>query len=233
MPGQDRMRMPAPPFQSFRRYAGFAASTIGRQGVLESLADLASELAFDLRYRSVTLWPGEIDRMETAGGVRSDGVQYQGASPRLVRALFRGLPREAFDAAFVDFGAGKGRGLILAAEAGFRRRIGVEFAAPLASACRSNLARAGVPAEVVEQDAAQYRLPDGPLAAFLYNPFTGGTLARVAERLREHAGRHPVWILYVNPQGLAAFTHVGFQEVHRICRGGNPAAVLLRVPRAG
>ena len=85
-------------------------------------------------------------------------------------------------------------------------------------------------ADVVEQDAAGFPLPAGPLVVFLYNPFTGGTLARVAERLREHAGRHPVWILYVNPQGLATFTHFGFQEVHRICRGGIPAAALLRVP---
>jgi hypothetical protein len=40
-----------------RRYAGFAASTVSRQGLVESLADLASELAFDLRYRSNTVWP--------------------------------------------------------------------------------------------------------------------------------------------------------------------------------
>jgi SAM-dependent methyltransferase len=213
-----------------RRYAGFAASTVSRQGLVESLADLASELAFDLRYRSNTVWPGDLDRMEISGGNRTEAVQYQGVSPRLVKALFHRLPREAFDAPFIDLGAGKGRVLILAAGAGFPRRIGVEFAAPLAALCRRNLEQAGVLAEVVEQDAAGFPLPAGPLVVFLYNPFTGGTLARVAERLREHAGRHPVWILYVNPQGLATFTHLGFREVHRICRGGIPAAVLLRVP---
>jgi predicted RNA methylase len=170
--------------------------------------------------------------MEISGGNRTEAVQYQGVSPRLVKALFRRLPREAFLAPFIDLGAGKGRVLILAARAGFPRRIGVEFAAPLAFLCRRNLDQAGVQADVVEQDAADFRLPAGPLVVFLYNPFHGATLARVVERLREHAGRHPVWVLYVNPLGLETFTRAGFVVVHRLCRRGYLAAVQLHVPRA-
>ena len=230
---QTKGGMLAQSIHRIRRYAGFAASTVSRQGLVESLADLASELAFDLRHRSTTVWPGDLDRMEISGGNRTEAVQYQGVSPRLVKALFHRLPREAFDAPFIDLGAGKGRGLILAAGAGFPRRIGVEFAAPLAALCRRNLEQAGVLADVVEQDAADFPLPAGRLVVFLYNPFHGATLTRVVERLRGHAGRHPVWVLYVNPQGLETFTRAGFEVIHRLCRRGNLAAVLLRVPGPG
>jgi SAM-dependent methyltransferase len=208
-------------------FAGFAWRTLRRQGLRETLADLASEVAFDLRMGCVTMIPSP----RPAAALPTDAVQYQGASPRLVRDLFRRLPDEARRGVFVDYGSGKGRGLLLAAEAGFQGLVGVEMDPALVADCRRNLDRRGLDARLCVEDAARFEIPSQPLAAFLYNPFTGPTLAEVTQRLALHAERHPVWVVYVNPVGLETFLRSGFTVRERVLRGGSAAGVVLQLDR--
>ncbi|MDB5069753.1 MAG: histone methylation family protein [Candidatus Eremiobacteraeota bacterium] len=90
---------------------------------------------------------------------------------------------------FVDYGAGKGRTLAVAAEYPFKRVIGVEIAPALVAAARVNLARA-VPAarlhavEMWEGNAADYRLPDDATVTYIYNPFHGSVLRAVLADIR-------------------------------------------------
>lgn len=207
--------------------AAFAWRTLRRQGFLETVADLASEVAFDLRMGCVTLIPSS----RPSAALPTDAVQYQGASPRLVRELFRRLPEEARRGVFVDYGSGKGRGLLLAAEAGFHGLVGVEMDPELVADCRRNLDRRGLVARLCVEDAARFAIPSEALVAFLYNPFTGPTLTEVAQRLAGHAERHPVWVVYVNPVGLDTFLRSGFTVRERVLRGGSAAGVVLRLDR--
>ena len=216
-----------PPSRRAIRLATFACRTLRRQGVAETLADLASEVAFDLRMGCLTLIPSARPSVELPG----DAVQYQGASPRLVRELFRRLPDEARRGVFVDFGSGKGRCLLLAAEAGFRELVGVEMEPALVADCRRHLGRRGLGARLCVEDAARFQAPSGALVAFLYNPFTGPTLVEVARRLAAHAEGHPVWVVYVNPVGLDTFVGSGFTVRERVLRGGSAAGVVLRLGR--
>ncbi len=159
-----------------------------------------------------------------------DGVQYQGTNPRLARKLLRSLPSDARNAWFIDYGCGKGRGLLLGIEAGFTRLIGVEFAPELANQCRANLkiARRLPPISsisVVEGDAALFQPPPGPLIAFLYNPFRGQTLQRVLQRLTAHSQTdgQAVQIVYVNPQEVEQFTRLGWKMKNPIFSRGTLA----------
>lgn len=150
-----------------------------------------------------------------------------------MRRLLETLPPEAKAGTLVDYGCGKGRVLLLAAEAGFVKIVGVEFDPALAKVARQNLShRLNTEATTVDLhvgDAALFDPPEGLLTVFLYNPFGGETLRRVAQRLAKHArnSAEPMWILYVNPVGLAEFTDAGF-AVNRteVCRGHTTAAVL-------
>ena len=207
--------------------AAFAWRTLRRQGFLETFADLVSEVAFDLRTGCMTLIPSS----RPSAALPADAVQYQGASPRLVRELFRRLPDQARRGVFVDYGSGKGRGLLLAAEAGFQGLVGVEMDPALVDDCRRNLDRRGLDARLCVEDAARFAIPSQVLVAFLYNPFTGSTLTEVARRLADHAERHPVWVVYVNPVGLDTFLRSGFTVRERVLRGGSAAGVVLRLDR--
>jgi hypothetical protein len=107
---------------------------------------------------------------------------------------------------FVDLGAGMGRALLLASEHGFRQCIGVEMNPTLAAIARRNNAlwrkadRAESPLRLLCRDAVEYKLPAGPCAIFLFNPFGAPVLKRLLtqwdKQLRGREGQ--VDLLYVN-----------------------------------
>lgn len=105
---------------------------------------------------------------------------------------------------FLDLGAGKGRPVLSAAAMSYARVVGVEFAAELVAAARTNVAAAGHAAprvEIIEGDAARVDLPAGPLLVFMFNPFGPPVFDAVIERLARHRAETnvPVRIAYLNP----------------------------------
>jgi predicted RNA methylase len=110
----------------------------------------------------------------------------------------------------VDFGCGKGRVLILAHEAGFREVIGIEFAPELARCVQENLrsyrGRHG-DVSVHCADAAEFPIPEGPVVAFLFDPFTGPVLEAVAANIRRSFEDQPraIYVVYTNPERDSPF----------------------------
>lgn len=126
----------------------------------------------------------------------ADGVRYEPIDPDDFRAMLN----QAGDIrgyTFIDFGAGKGRAMLLAAEWPFSQIVGVEFASELASHARQNLRQYKNPRqichrlEVVQGDAAAFRLPPGPLVLFFYNPFGKEVMARVVDNVRQSLAMEP------------------------------------------
>jgi hypothetical protein len=112
--------------------------------------------------------------------------------------------------ALVDFGCGKGRVLLTAIEARFREVIGVEFAPELARCASENLCSyrgRRRDALVHCTDAAAFPIPEGPLVAFLFNPFTGPVLEAVAANISRSYEDHPrpIYVVYLNPEPDSPF----------------------------
>ena len=115
------------------------------------------------------------------------------------RLLTRMLPPAEVDAAdvFVDFGCGKGRVLLEAAEHyPFRRVIGVESEPHLAEAARALLRRnerrlQSRAWEVVTVDAVAYEVPDEVTVAYLFDPFTGPVFDAVIAALERSVDQNP------------------------------------------
>jgi hypothetical protein len=136
---------------------------------------------------------------------------YYGVAPSVLRSLV-GRWRRSGPAApieettLVDLGAGMGRAMLLASELGFKSVVGVELHPALAAIARKNgcIWRAAgwerAPMRVVEADAIEFTLPDGPVLVFLFNPFGAAVLRRLLKRWRKSlAGRaQALDILYVN-----------------------------------
>jgi SAM-dependent methyltransferase len=115
---------------------------------------------------------------------------YYGVAPSVFRALLRrwqksrpGWPLE--DVSFIDVGAGMGRAMLLAAELPFRQVVGVELNPTLTRIGRKNLAvwraseRAQTPMRLLCGDAVEFRLPEGPCLALLFNPFGAPVMRRL------------------------------------------------------
>ena len=107
---------------------------------------------------------------------------------------------------FVDLGSGKGRVVILAALAGFRKAIGVELGEELhAVACRNfevmgaRLKECRIVA--LRADARSFDFPSEPTVCFLNNSFRAGVLDTVLDNIEASlAGRpRPFTLIYYHP----------------------------------
>jgi SAM-dependent methyltransferase len=167
---------------------------------------------------------------------RDDGEQYEATWPGLFREMIGTLALDCSKYSFVDLGCGKGRALLLAAEAGFKQVIGVEISPVLSHIAQQNVDRLHAigdgksPCRVVCMDAADYQFPDGPCVLYLYNPFKGETLQRVVGNLgsmhREQG--HEIVVLYYNPIWQQILLQGGFLQHIKGARSGTSDFVVYR-----
>jgi SAM-dependent methyltransferase len=177
-----------------------------------------SELTFDLWRRTDTgLSTGD-----------SRGPAHEGSNPLVFTEIVRRCALAGPEHGFLDVGAGKGRALLLASEAGFGRVVGVERSAALcAVACRN----VGSRAEVVHADAADFPVPDDVDVAYLFDPFGAGPLERVLANVDASLARAPrvFHVVYVHPRLSDQVTGAGYVPV---AAGGVDWIVLRKDPRA-
>jgi SAM-dependent methyltransferase len=148
---------------------------------------------------------------------------YYGVAPSILRSLidhWRATvpPHPISSYTFIDVGAGKGRGVLVASEYRFRKVVGIELNPQLAAIARSNLAHwirthtADPTADpiatidVLEQDALEFDLPATPTLLFLFHPFEAPVLEQFVERIhmqlsaRPKARPHALDLIYVNAE---------------------------------
>ena len=143
---------------------------------------------FDRAHGTDTSGLVSLFRLQVSSPNKKFGVRYQPCVPAFFNNSIAGIDR---DRSFIDLGCGKGRVLIMAREAGFRRIVGVEFSPVLA-----DIARKQCPfAEVITEDAAQYVFPKESLCVFMFNPFGLTVLSKVVSHLPADS-----ILVYVNPQ---------------------------------
>lgn len=164
--------------------------------------------AFDARLGSDTGGIIHLNRLDITSANRDLGVSYWACDPDTFRTVLQlaALRHEEFT--FIDFGSGKGRALLMAAEYPFRRIIGVEFAADLHAVAENNISRLRAarpqcpPIELVCIDAVQFVIPADPVVLFFYNPFSGAVMEAMVRRVQDsyEAKPRPMCVLYLNPR---------------------------------
>lgn len=154
---------------------------------------------------------------------------YYGVAPSVLKSLLarwrRSRPAAPLsEFSFIDVGSGMGRAVLLASELPFREVVGVELNPTLARIARKNAAawraegRARAPIRMVCGDAVEYRFPDGPCLAFLFNPFGAPVLRRLLKGLaRSFVGRlGHLDLLYVNNEHESVLEgQKGFQRLFK------------------
>lgn len=150
-------------------------------------------------------------------GVPAAGLAHAHAYQPIQLSVFaRMLRAAAIEPALytmVDFGSGKARALILGAEYGFQRLIGIELAPVLHQRAVRNVEEYrrrrpyAPPIELHCGDAAAWPIPEERLFVFLYNPFAEPVVARIARRLEISLRRLPreAVVAYRNPLHSRAF----------------------------
>jgi len=108
-------------------YASNLVRSLRNRGIFGTLKFLWYELVFDLKYEVRTLGRKSLDGLTVKGVNIERGHAYQGYSYLYFAKVISQLPVDFGESVFIDIGSGKGRILIMAAECGFKRIIGVEF----------------------------------------------------------------------------------------------------------
>jgi SAM-dependent methyltransferase len=178
--------------------------------------------SFDVAYGTDTSAIREVGSLDIASPNARHAVRYQPSPDILVREAISRLDIDRTAFTFIDFGSGKGRVLIIAAEYPFKRIIGVEFSSELNEIAKSNIAR--LPPDLnragristVCCDAAEFELPPGSLVCYFYNPFGTAVLEPIANRLAARAlAGHRTIIVYVDPRNREVFDRTGkFKVLH-------------------
>jgi SAM-dependent methyltransferase len=181
-----------------------------------------SDARFDAEHGVDTTPGAAIAKLTINSPNRQHSFGHIASQPEEFARSMAALPIRYEDFVFVDLGSGKGRALLLALQYPFRERIGVEFARELYEIAETNLR--GKAVKLICGDASEFEFPDAPLVVFLYNPFGGEIMAKVAARLLSH--QSPLFVVYVNPFHLDPWMEQGFKVVAR----GEPFVVLAPDP---
>jgi hypothetical protein len=136
-------------------------------------------------------------------GDATAGFTYVGTPPRLARWWLAAVPEDAAEFTFIDMGSGKGRMLVLAAQHGFGRVLGVEFAQELHEIALENmrtLRGRGIAIEPILGDAGAFVFPEEPLVVHFNNPFHESVMERVVANLVTSYEQTPRPILVIYQQ---------------------------------
>lgn len=189
--------------------AAAAVELVGRAAMLPFV--VAGEAVFDWRRGVRTRGTVRNEVALVPRSLGGDPEFYQPVYLRLWRRVQGSIPIDPGTATFLDLGAGRGRAVILAAETGYRRVIGVELDEQLAREAEENLrrwrSRCVTPdrpdqvIDIVYSDAATYPVPEGPLVMSLYNSFGPTSLRYLLGSLCEtsRSSADPVFLAYFNP----------------------------------
>lgn len=218
------------------------AAKVSRERVLPGLKERARPERIAADYRNFQTWlhrnvlDSTIERLvfaPTAGHVPLEGLTLRGQN--CARAHdYRPVPYWVFKWAlsaieddpsrlkFVDYGAGKGRALLLASMSPFAGVSGVEFAEELHDNATMNIAqfsRSHMKCRDVEcmlDDAANMPVPDEEAIHYFFDPFTPEMFAEVLSRIvaSYHAKPRRLYLVVID-MDVAASVHASgvFQEV--------------------
>jgi 16S rRNA G966 N2-methylase RsmD len=103
---------------------------------------------------------------------------------------------------FLDYGSGKGGAIIQARNAGFKQSIGIEFAKELHEVANQNIEKLGLEnVDSYYQDATLYLPPLDISVIYLFNPFDGVVMEKVAQNIASLKDdfKNDVYIIYGNP----------------------------------
>jgi SAM-dependent methyltransferase len=181
--------------------------------------------SFDVAYGTDTSAIREVGSLDFAFPNALHAFRYQASSDALVRNAIAQMDIEIAEFSFIDFGSGKGRVLMVAAEYPFKQVIGVELSSELNEIANQNIAR--LPSDRKRAgdittfccDAAEFDPPFGNLVCYFYNPFDGAVVKPIADKLAAHAGAgYRTIVIYVDPRYRDLFEQTGaFQVVRYEC----------------
>lgn len=169
---------------------------------LQVVGNSLLDLSFDWWHGTDTMSWVPASEIDTSSPNKQHSERYQASKARPLLGLFRKLQWPA-DSVFVDFGSGKGRVLLLAAQLPVKRVVGIEFSTQLCAMARRNVEVFRrkhpqlAPIDVVESDVTTYRIREDENVFFMYNPFASVVVEQVLRSIQQSVRERPRPLLLI------------------------------------
>lgn len=190
-----------------------------RSRVAERSAERSADAAFDRTHGVDTggeIHPAAMHDIESENWIHS--YNYEPTRVGLFEHVIDASDIEPHRFSFIDYGSGKGRGLLLAARFPFRRVVGVEHSPKLHRIAQKNLRsirfaeRRSGPVESICMDAVQFRIPEESVVLYFFNPFERPIMASVRDNVVCSYEGNPksIVVIYSRPMHSDVWDDVGF-----------------------
>lgn len=181
---------------------------------------------FDRKYKVNTAGSARLESLRIESNNRDAGVVYDPMPEKTFNGLLKSVPPvDLQEYAFVDFGSGKGRTLLIASSYNFRRIVGVEFAEELHHIALSNIAaykndkQLCTDIQCVHIDAVRFDIPIDKAILYFFVPFNHRVLSQVLGNVKRSYLSRPrrLFVLYatvpaVHPIPYSLFEGTGFLQ---------------------
>ncbi len=151
---------------------------------------------YDLVHRTKTFRNTPVSELSAGGDALDCAVWYTPAPVKTLRYILKQAGADLSHHTFVDYGAGRGRAMLVASEFPFRKIVGIEFDRELAQEAERNLSLVrGLgcqrpPWVILHQDARDYLPGSGGYWFFMYAPFFDQVLDTVLENIYQTGRLH-------------------------------------------
>ncbi|WP_422859908.1 class I SAM-dependent methyltransferase [Flagellimonas sp. S174] len=163
------------------------------------------DIYYDFKYNVDTDAHVLLENLDLSNEHKKHFYWYEGTKVRPLKKLFKHLDIPK-DRRFIDIGSGKGRVLLVAAEYGFKKIIGIELSRSLYQISKKNIdtfkqkRNIDSQIEVLNINALDYVFKDDEDIIFLYNPFDEQTLKQLVFNIKSSKNRNnrEIKIIYAN-----------------------------------
>ena len=170
----------------------------------------------------------KIDRLHHAE-IKSKNLRhssiYQAVNYFTIEKAFSYLKSINANKNIVDFGAGKGRVMAVAAFYGFKNITGIDFAPSLCKEAADNIEKikpffAATNFKIICDDAVHYKIQNDTNVFFFFNPFDEVIMLQVAKNIlfSLKQKQRKIYIVYVNPLHKEIFLSAGFEEEYYLIK---------------
>ena len=208
-------------FKNIYKEALFLYNSSQKRGFINTLIMIYNEKKFDLKYKTKTTGIIELNSLEIVSENRGNGVRYEATNSLIFSNIFQKLDRNFKDSIFIDFGSGKGRAIMMAADYYFKLLIGVEFSSELCQIADQNIKRYSkkqqreINYKIINLDAVDFKVPSDADVFYFFNPFDEKIMNIIVDNIDVSVRRcrREILIIYINAIHKHVFETRGYKPL--------------------
>ena len=227
--------------KDLKHYFGAARKHVKSHGVVKTVrtafAMMAARIGDEIserRYGVSTSQNIYLNDLDIDEELKKHAAFYAPTQYSILKSLLGRVDQARFGKAFVDYGCGRGRVLMVAARFGFLDLTGIELSASLSAYAKTVMAeveqRYEVSTTILCVNATEYKVPATTSVLYFYNPFDETVMRPVIDNIMASLRENPrdMCVIYAHDLHGEIFIEHGFTPTYSLEQGGVRSRIYIR-----